>query len=264
MATGVFFHAHPDDEAIATGGTIAKAKRDGHRVVLVVATNGDEGEPVPGVLRDGELLADRRIREVEQAAALLGVDRLVLFGYRDSGMMGEPANGHADSFWRADTAEAGRRLARVLAEESARVLVVYDDNGVYGHPDHIQVHRVGVRAAELAEGTDVYECSPNRDHMKAMFEQIARANPEFAAERARRDDGGAFGLPESELTHRIDVGDFVALKRDALLLHASQVAPDHPLMAMPDELYRSWMGYEWYRRRGQPRGRGTFATDIFA
>ena len=125
MTTAVILHAHPDDETIATGGLIAKAKRDGHRIVLVVATMGEEGEPVPGVLDEGELLGDRRVRETHRAAEVLGVDRVAFLGYRDSGMMGEPTNDNPASFWQADLHEAA---------DQARPDT---DRGTRGHPRHI-------------------------------------------------------------------------------------------------------------------------------
>src|SRR5262245_58329780 len=145
--TIVFFHAHPDDEAIATGGSMARAKRDGHRVVLVSATRGELGEFAPDSLAPGEQLVDRRVAELHASAAVLGVDRVEFLGYRDSGMMGEPTNDDPDAFWSADIEQAAGRLARLLEAEHADVLTIYDDHGNYGHPDHIQVHRVGVRAA---------------------------------------------------------------------------------------------------------------------
>ena len=137
MATLVCFHAHPDDEAIATGGAMAKAAAEGHRVVLVVATRGEEGEVAPGVLGPGEPLGERRVAEVTAATAILGVHRLEFLGYRDSGMMGTPANDDPAAFWQADVDEAAGRLAALLDEERAAAVTTYDDHGVYGHPDHI-------------------------------------------------------------------------------------------------------------------------------
>ena len=113
MATAVFFHAHPDDEALATGGTMALLADQGHRVVLVVATNGEEGEPVDGVLAEGEALGDRRATEVAEAAAILGAARVEYLGYRDSGMAGEATNEHPGCFWQADVAEAAARLGEL-------------------------------------------------------------------------------------------------------------------------------------------------------
>ncbi|MGH9181720.1 MAG: PIG-L family deacetylase, partial [Acidimicrobiales bacterium] len=138
MATLVSFHAHPDDEAIGCGGTLAKAVAEGHRAVVVLATRGELGEVAEGVLSAGETLADRRELEAAASARVLGVHRVEFLGYRDSGMMGTPGNDDPDCFWRADLEEAAGRLAAILIEEAAEVLTVYDDHGLYGHPDHIQ------------------------------------------------------------------------------------------------------------------------------
>ena len=150
MATIVSFHAHPDDESIGVAGTLARAASAGHRVVLVFATRGELGEPVPGVLADGEQLTLRRTAECYDSAAALGVERVEFLGYTDSGMMGEETNDLPWCFWQADVDQAAHRLAAILAEEQPDLVTIYDDNGGYGHPDHIQVHRVGLRAAEQA------------------------------------------------------------------------------------------------------------------
>lgn len=125
-----------------------KAYEEGHRVVLVVATRGELGEIPEGLLGEGEQLWQRRVDETRAAADILGAQRLEFLGYRDSGMMGTADNEAGGSFWTAPVEEAAEKLAAILREENADVLTVYDDNGGYGHPDHIQVHRVGMRAAE--------------------------------------------------------------------------------------------------------------------
>jgi len=174
MGTLVAFHAHPDDEAIATGGSMARAHAEGHRVVLVVATGGEHGE-VPDDLAVGETLADRRRAETELSAAALGVDRVVWLGYADSGMTGWEANLDEASFWLADVDEAGRRLADVLLEERADVFTIYDWHGNYGHPDHIKVHQVGCRAehmvADELPGMRVFEATMNRDELRRQMAQ---------------------------------------------------------------------------------------------
>jgi LmbE family N-acetylglucosaminyl deacetylase len=129
MATAVFFHAHPDDESIATGGTMAKAAAAGHRVVLVVATRGEHGEVDDGFLPAGEALWQRREQETAASAEVLGVARVEFLGYVDSGMMGTPENDAPESFWQADVDEAAERLARILREEAADVLTVDDEYG---------------------------------------------------------------------------------------------------------------------------------------
>src|SRR5947209_10867001 len=169
--TLVVFHAHPDDEAIATGGSMAKAASEGHRVVLVVATRGEHGEVAEGYLEPGEALWERRVKETNAAADALGVARVAFLGYVDSGMMGTPENDVPESFWQADIEEAAQRLAAILEEEHADVLTAYDENGVYGHPDHIQVHRVGMRAGELAGTPKVYMSTANKDEVQRQIKE---------------------------------------------------------------------------------------------
>ena len=140
--------------------------------MLVSATRGELGEHAPDALAPGEQLVDRRVAELHAAAEVLGVDRVEFLDYLDSGMAGEPTNDAPGSFASADIDEAAARLARILDEEHADVLTVYDENGNYGHPDHIQVHRVGVRAAELAGTRRVYEATANRDHLRRLMEQM--------------------------------------------------------------------------------------------
>ena len=149
MSTLVCFHAHPDDESLIMGGTLARASAEGHRVVVVVATNGDHGEK-PSDLGSAETLAERRRAETARACAALGVHRLEWLDYHDSGMTGWPQNSHERAFINADLDVAARALADVLGEERADVFVTYDWHGNYGHPDHVMVHKVGHRAAALA------------------------------------------------------------------------------------------------------------------
>jgi LmbE family N-acetylglucosaminyl deacetylase len=248
--TIVFFHAHPDDEAIATGGSMARAKRDGHRVVLVSATRGELGEFVPEALAPGETLVERRTAELHDSAEVLGVDRVEFLGYRDSGMAGEPTNDDAEAFWQADIDEAAGRLARLLDEEHADVLTVYDANGNYGHPDHIQVHRVGVRAAELAGTPRVYEATMNRDHLRRLMELVPQDDPDAPESPA---DLETLGSTEDVITTTVDVREFVDAKRNAMIAHASQIPEDSFFLQLPAEAFREAFGWEWYIRRDGPR-----------
>lgn len=263
MSTLVFFHAHPDDEAIATGGSMARAHAEGHRVVLVIATNGEHGE-VPDDLAAGESLEDRRRVETEASAAALGVDRVVFLGYRDSGMTGWDANEHSESFWRAEVDDAAGRLAGVLRDERADVLTVYDWHGNYGHPDHIQVHRVGSRASDFVRaelpGLRVFEATMNRDAMKRQIDEARAMGAEsFGPDGddmddfdpdGPADDGNPMGLPESELTLVVDVSDYLDQKRAALRAHRSQVTDASFFLQMPPDVFASVFGREWYREQG--------------
>jgi LmbE family N-acetylglucosaminyl deacetylase len=249
--TLVCFHAHPDDEAIATGGTMLRAKLEGHRVVLVLATRGEIGEVEDGFLDPGEALGDRRTEETRAAAAVLGVDRLEFLGYRDSGMVGTPTTEEPGTFWTADIEEAATRLARLLDEERADVLTVYDANGAYGHPDHIQVHRVGVRAAELAGTPDVYESTINRDHIIRLMEARPDVHIEDAPAVEELDEH--FGVSEDRITTVVDVRDLVDAKRRAMAAHASQISEESFFLAMPEDAFVTSFGWEWYIRHGVER-----------
>jgi LmbE family N-acetylglucosaminyl deacetylase len=249
----VCFHAHPDDEVFTTGGVMRLAADAGHRVVLVTATDGALGEVPDGLLAEGERLVDRRRHELETSAHALGVHRLEMLGYPDSGMAGTPDNARAEAFCNVDVEAAASRLAQLLVEEGADVLTVYDPHGNYGHPDHVQVHVVGVRAAELAGVAHVYEATVNRDQMIRLM----ASNPQWAAEATPPDVAG-FGLPESEITTVVDVRAAMAAKRSAMAAHESQVGDFGPFLAMPAEQVEAAFGQESFRRRGPATGqRGT-------
>jgi LmbE family N-acetylglucosaminyl deacetylase len=240
-------------------GTMAKAAADGHRVVLVVATRGELGEPVEGVLQEGQALWERRVQETHLAAGIVGVQRVEFLGYCDSGMMGESTNEAGECFWQADVDEAAKKLAAILQEEEADVLTVYDDNGGYGHPDHIQVHRVGVRAAEMVGTPRVYEATLNRDFIRDL---LAAAPPEMRPPDFDPDDMGDFGSPDSAITTAVDVAAHVGVKREAMRAHASQISEEHFLLSMPDEVFAISFGIEWFIRRGQaPAERETSLFD---
>ncbi|WP_133826670.1 PIG-L family deacetylase [Actinomycetospora succinea] len=245
MATMVSFHAHPDDECITCGGVMRAAADAGHRVVLVVATRGEHGEIVPGVLSDGETLAQRRVKETHDSAEVLGAERVEFLGYTDSGMVDTETNGEPGSFWSADVEEAAERLAAILREEDAEVLTVYDRIGGYGHPDHIQVHRVGRRAGELAGTPRVYEATSNRDDFRRMAEMAREAGEEMPDL-----DPEAFGSPESVLTTRVDVTPWLKAKRAAMRVHRSQIPEDSFFLALPDDRFAMAFGTEWFIRVG--------------
>jgi len=251
MATIVTFHAHPDDECIACGGVMRKAYEEGHRVVLVVATRGEVGEVPDGFLDDGEQLWERRVKETQAAADILGVARVEFLGYTDSGMMGEPTNDVPGTFWTADVEEAAAKLAAILREENAEVLTVYDDHGAYGHPDHIQVHRVGVRAAELAGTPRVYQSTINRDHVRRGREQAAR---QAGVEAEMPELGEDFGMAEADLTTAVDVMKYASYKRQAMRAHASQISEESFFLALPDEQFAQAFGVEYFARVGAPPG----------
>lgn len=258
MATLVFFHAHPDDESIATGGTMARAAADGHRVVLVLATRGEHGEVAEGFLDPGETLTERRVAETYKSAQILGAAEVHFLGYVDSGMMDTPENDKRGSFWSADVEEAAARLADILRREQADVLTVYDERGNYGHPDHIQVHRVGVRAAEIAGVDRVFEATVNRDEMIRGMSELAAQGllPADAPDMEEFE----LGMPAARLTHGIDVTPWLDAKRASMRAHASQIAETDFFLAMPDDAFAGAFGTEWYIRHGAPTPVASFGT----
>lgn len=279
MATLVCFHAHPDDEAIATGGTMTLAAQAGHRVVLVTATRGEKGEPQPGVLADGEALWERRVVETHRAAEIMGLHRVEFLGYEDSGMIGEPSNENPLCFWQADVTEAAERLAAILRDVDADVLTIYDSHGGYGHPDHIQVHRVGRLAAEMVGVDRVFQSTMNRDRILAQMRQRPELAAEFEEEieselegetveqmkrRAEAAERGEFGSPEALITHAVDVSTVIETKRAAMAAHRSQIGPDSFFFAMPTEVFASAFGTEWFIALDGERAEGApFSSSLF-
>jgi LmbE family N-acetylglucosaminyl deacetylase len=251
--TLVAFHAHPDDESLLMGGTIARAAAEGHRVVIVVATDGAAGltgrEEYPV-----EELGRKRLRELEAAAAVLGAARVVPLGYPDGG------------FERAGVEEPAAVLARVLAAESADVLTGYDPAGGYGHPDHVHVHRVARRAAEVSGGVTLLEATVDR-RLLVRGAQIVSLIP--GAPRIDLDQLRHSYLPRSEITHRVDVRGHVAAKIAGLGEHASQQVGGRGfrtvtlLRSLPGPLARLALGHEWFREVGRTVD-GQPVDDVFA
>lgn len=249
MSVLLCFHAHPDDEVFLTGGVMRRAADAGHRVVLVVATDGARGEYPDGLLAPGESLAARRTKELEESARALGAARVVPFGYGDSGMAGTAGNHDPNSFANTDPSEVGARLAAVIEQERADVVTIYDAHGGYGHPDHVQVHRAGVHAERITGHDAVYEASTNRDHLMRLLSALPDTPDDV-----RPPDLETFGLPESELTTAVDVATTLGAKRAAMVGYESQIGDFGPMLNMPEEHLRAAFGVEWFRRRSLPPG----------
>lgn len=250
MATFVTFHAHPDDEAIGTGGVMAKAAAEGHRVVLVVATRGELGEVPKNVAGIGAPLAEWRTQETHDAADILGVSRVEFLGYTDSGMAGESTNDDPRCFWQARIDQAAQKLANILEEERPEVFTYYDENGIYGHPDHLQAHRVGARAAELVYVPNVFMNTVDRVHSRAVFDEIRSFDLAFPA-------GGPdmeMGVMPDRITTIVDVEPFLDKKRAAMAAHASQVSEGSIFLGLPDEYLRKLWGTERFIKVGAPAG----------
>src|SRR6266567_1223882 len=248
MATLLLVHAHPDDEAITTGGVMLKARAGGHRVVLVTATRGEVGEiynmdEASSRPRLGEI----RTKELQDAAEILGVDRLELLGYRDSGMV--------------DTAG---KLAVLIREERPAVVVMYGEDGVYGHPDHIKAHHVTNAALDILEreGSPVgklYYTAIPRSRMEAFVEQM----PE-EAKQAMSGNMRVAGTPDELVTTEVDVHDYVSEKRDAFRAHTSQNDPNSWFATMQDQIYELAFGTEFYQLARGELGSERPERDLFA
>ncbi len=259
MSTCVFFHAHPDDEALLTAGTMARLAAEGHRVVLVVATAGQAGLAAPEAV-DGVALGDVRLAELHASAAVLGCARVASLGYADSGLDGDaatPPDGPA-AFARVDPEGAAARLAELLRDEDADLLTVYDPTGGYGHPDHVQVHRVGTRAAALAGTPVVLEATVDRGLLLRglrLVERVYQFPPEF--DRGRFETAYA---PSEAVTHRVRVRRYARAKRASMAAHATQATGGDgertlaAFLRLPRPLFRFVFGTEWYVQRGLPAG----------
>lgn len=248
-STIVFVHAHPDDEAIFTGGTMALLAAAGHRIVLVVATGGELGLAPDEVHLGAGALARRRQAETDAAAALLGISRVTWLGFHDSGMSGDPANDAPGSFWSADVDEAAERLATVLVEEGATAVVAYDDFGIYGHPDHVQVHRVVHAAAVRAGVPTVYESTVDREHLHFVETHLVE-------EAILAGDLGLvrshIGAPSVLIDVTVDVRTVLATKRAAMAAHASQIPESTSALQLPEHHFADVYGWEWFIRHGPP------------
>jgi LmbE family N-acetylglucosaminyl deacetylase len=263
MATLVCFHAHPDDEAIATGGIMIRAAAAGHRVVLVCATRGELGEPEEGVLREGEPLWERRMAELAEAARILGAEAPLWLGYEDSGMEGEPSNENPASFWQADHDEATARLAAILVEVEADVLTIYDSHGGYGHPDHVRVHTVGVAAAASAGLIHVFESTINRTDVAEMMQaEDAAARIAAGDLEVPEIDIDSFGTAFEEIHYRIDVSSVIEVKRAAIVAHRSQIGPDSWFLSIEDDEFIRAFGSEWFNVPGEGARGGPIDVDL--
>lgn len=262
--TVVSFHAHPDDEALLTAGTLARAAADGHRVVLVSATAGEAGLAAER-FGGGDDLAGRRRAELARSATALGCARVEVLGYADSGMDGR--RGGAQAFSRVPLDAAAGRLADLLREERADLLTIYDERGGYGHPDHVAVHRVGSRAARLAGTPVVLEATVHRERLQRAA-ALARRLPGVPADFAPDRFATAY-TPGAELTHAVDVRRQAAAKRRAMAAHASQASSDGAartlalFLRLPPPVFRRVFGREWYVEQGRPPGAEPL-DDIFA
>ncbi|WP_327089513.1 N-acetyl-1-D-myo-inositol-2-amino-2-deoxy-alpha-D-glucopyranoside deacetylase [Nonomuraea sp. NBC_01738] len=256
-------HAHPDDETINTGATMAKYVAEGAHVTLVTCTLGEEGEVIPPGLAhlaagEDDALGDYRVGELAAACKALGVEDHRFLGgpgrWRDSGMMGAATNERPNAFWRAHLDEAAGVLVKVIREVRPQVLVTYDDNGYYGHPDHIQAHRVAWRAYELAADSEFGEGEPWQiakfyytATAKSVMRRAAEALGDSAAGFLAEDvDDLPFGSQDGQITTEIDARPWVAAKLDAMRAHATQITVHAPFFALSNDIGQRAQGVEHF------------------
>jgi len=243
----VFFHAHPDDEAIFTGGTIRLLADAGHDVIVVIATSGERGVADE---RTADALGATRQIESRTAADILGAHDVVFLGYGDSGVGIGPdgPHPHPASFAAADPEHAGTALARIVTEVGAEALVIYDPGGIYDHPDHVQAHRAG-RAAHRRSGVRTcYEVTVDYEYLHFVETHLVEAAAESLPERADR----RVGLPSVLIDVTVDVRTVLPQKRSAMLAHISQIPDGTFPEAHNDTEFAAVYGYEWFVRHGEP------------
>jgi N-acetyl-1-D-myo-inositol-2-amino-2-deoxy-alpha-D-glucopyranoside deacetylase len=275
-------HAHPDDESIGTGATMAKYAAEGTGVTLVTCTLGELGEIIPPDLADlawdkQNKLGEYRIGELDAACAALGVtDHRFLGGpgrWHDSGMMGTPANEREGSFWRAHVDVAAHALLDVITEVRPAVMVTYDENGFYGHPDHIQAHRVAWRAFELADGlvSKFYATAIPKSVLADAIKIMGESNNGVQSPSDEGESSGflavesaddlPFGVPDEQVTTEIDATGYLEAKLAAMRAHATQISVDSPFFALSDKVGRRALGIEYYTLLAGPRGPGSGPHD---
>ncbi len=241
--TVVFFHAHPDDEAIFTGGTIRQLANLGRHITLVCATSGEGGRPAA----EGET-GHLRQTETKKAAELLGVDELLFLGYEDSGLVGEVETGFAHK----PVDGAAKALADALEplERPIEALVTYDSDGIYGHPDHVQVHRVGKAAAEHLAIDCIYEATVDREYLHFVETHVVVE----AGLGERPENYGLasthIGRSTLEISTTVEVSAELDVKRSAMAAHASQLPADASVFQLDRKAFAAVYGQEWYLRSG--------------
>ncbi|SEG96992.1 N-acetylglucosaminyl deacetylase, LmbE family [Nonomuraea solani] len=244
-------HAHPDDECLSTGGILARYAEEGIRTVLVTCTNGEQGDDQEGrkpgeAGHDDAAVAERRLAELRESVAHLGIDHLELLGYRDSGMEGWEGNGHAEAFANVPVETAAAKLAALMEHYRPQVVVTYDETGGggYGHPDHVQTHRITVAATESTGIPDkLYYTAIPRAAIKRMFELMAEHGVDLGDFQPSDD----FGTPDERVTSIVDVTPYVERKLKALKAHESQ-GENIFLLRMPDEAQQQAFSHESFER----------------
>jgi N-acetyl-1-D-myo-inositol-2-amino-2-deoxy-alpha-D-glucopyranoside deacetylase len=249
-------HAHPDDETINNGATMAMYAALGAQVTLVTCTRGEEGEVLVEehshkAAAHDDLLGEHRVIELAEAMKALGITDHRFLGapevqYRDSGMMGTEPNNRPDSFWQADVDVAAHQLATIIDEIKPHILITYDEFGGYGHPDHIQAHRVAMAAAEKSEWNiqKIYWNVMPRSVIQEGIDKMKELGSDFMG--AESADDLPFCKDDSFVSAHINGNSYVEQKMDAMRAHATQISVDGPFFALSNNLGLQVWGNEYY------------------
>lgn len=278
-------HAHPDDEVFGTGGTFALLAERGIHTVLVTSTGGEEGEIVDPALDEEAKqamfprLAEVRREELQAAARALNISDLRSLGFRDSGMAGTEANNHPESFHQANFNEAVKRLVSIIRETRPQVIATYDPFGSYGHPDHLQAHRVTLAAFDAAaearcfpeleypawQADKLYYITMSRDGMVQGIETLKQQGVPGPWNDSRMNVE-QMGTPDHLITTRLDVRAYAEQKVRAFQAHKTQIAPDNFVFTLPEEMRLQFLGFEYFMlaRQAPTSRRGEMETDFFA
>jgi N-acetyl-1-D-myo-inositol-2-amino-2-deoxy-alpha-D-glucopyranoside deacetylase/mycothiol S-conjugate amidase len=272
-------HAHPDDECISTGGILARYGAEGVRTVLVTCTDGAVGEISDAALATPDNLAEVRAGELDESVRILGINRLVKLGYRDSGMAGTADNENPLSFQQSDFDTAVGKVVQVMREERPDVVVTYDENGGYGHPDHVRAHQVAVAAFEAAgdasrfpgtgapwSAAKLYYAVITRSTFPRFIERLRELgieSPFAAPSEVQPDERPTFGVADDRVTTTVDVTDYIDAKRRSLEAHRTQMGADQFIMRLPAHVFGEFFGRETFQRVSGPTN-GAPEADLFS
>jgi LmbE family N-acetylglucosaminyl deacetylase len=263
-------HAHPDDEVFSTGGILAKYSAEGGRTVVVYCTNGEAGEMFDESRNPDEAmpqLGEIRKEESREACGILGVTDVRFLGYRDSGMRDTEPNQHPDAFMNSDFQDAVGRLLDIIRETGPQVIVTYDEEGGYGHPDHVMTNRITVeafkRAREQGLGPQrLYYAARSREDFRRWVLGLRELGLEIPWVRGDFNFD-EYGVPEAELDAVIDISEFAPLKKKALAVHRTQIKSDFFYLTIPDELMSRFSGKEFFVQVDPPREPAPPTDDLF-
>lgn len=266
--------AHPDDEAFGTGGTLARYAAEGVRVILVCATRGEVGEIADPNLATPESLGEVRTTELQCAARILGIGELLLLGYRDSGMAGTPDNDDPRAFIHAPANEVVGRLVGIIRRVKPQVIVTFEPNGGYGHPDHIAIHRHTVAAFHAAadptrypeqgrawQPARLFYTAIPRSLFRKMRDRLAAMGID-TSDFARFEEGGK-GWPDEEVHVTLDVTDTIEAKWAALNCHRTQFGPNNPFRRLPEAITKEMLSHEYFALAWPKPSPGLQLRDLF-